>query len=329
MTTLSAARLHRILQQTTLHMSDDETLPVIHGLRLDSDGVTLHAIGTDRYTLAIARTPLHQQGDAWARTLPATEISTLNVWLSGRADDERTLTLTPGDDTLTVADGAARLTVPTLTTDYPAWRDIARTALVNPLSPTPTRLRPALLARFRNAGETAQVWHSTPGKPLIVLAEDYLGLQVPTRTGAQEPDQADALAQWATTLGTTGPRAQLVPPRPAPGAAEKLNEQLLQQTILDLDEAHAATTNNLPLYSAWADAAVNAWTAHRLLAALRIADPDRAAALAETLTEEVEGALGELAHDAARADGYDPLRWQQEYAADKAERAALRAPITA
>ena len=58
MTTVTAAELHRMIEQVVPHMSDDDTVPVINSVQMEARDGYLFVSATDRYTMAVARTAI-------------------------------------------------------------------------------------------------------------------------------------------------------------------------------------------------------------------------------------------------------------------------------
>jgi hypothetical protein len=78
---------------------------------------------------------------------------------------------------------------------------------------------------------------------------------------------------------------------------------------------------------------VYAWSAYRILQALKKADPDLAETTVRELNEQLEsGEIGEWAWDEAEAAGHTPQQWQDEDEARQkklAEKWAAEAATTA
>ncbi|MEU7597323.1 hypothetical protein AB0B79_30465 [Streptomyces sp. NPDC039022] len=322
MTSLNAHRLLRLIEVTTPHIGS-EYHPRIHGLRLDFDGTMLHAVASDRFTLAVARARLDTAPDAaaasWALTIPQPDIGWLTAWLR-RLPGDRTVTLTPKASKLTLTTGTARVTAPARGDEFFAWRDIVRTALANPLSEAaPTSLSPSLLARWEPLGYGARFWQPAAEQPVVIVAEEFLGLQMPMRF-AGSPSRDDDIAAWAASLGD-GPHAELTPPQPAPGAVAEFEQSALRAVLRATADIYSAPHTS-PLFSASVSAGCYAWASHRFLAALRTADPRLAERITREVTNELEsGEIGEFAYDAAQEAGHDPEKWRAEHEQHKAKRA--------
>ncbi|MFB7014204.1 MULTISPECIES: hypothetical protein [unclassified Streptomyces] len=81
--TINAHQLDRLIDKVRGHIGSEYT-PVLHGIRLDVDSTYLHAVATERYTVAVARYRHdgEQNGEPLARTIPAPYLCTLREWIS-------------------------------------------------------------------------------------------------------------------------------------------------------------------------------------------------------------------------------------------------------
>ncbi|WP_030024956.1 hypothetical protein, partial [Streptomyces monomycini] len=141
-----------------------------------------------------------------ALTIPQPDIEWLTSWLQSLPGD-RAITLTPTADALTLTMDTAKVTTTVRDDEFITWRDIVRTALTNPLTEAArTSLSPRLLTRWEPLGYGARFWQPAAEQPVVIVAEDVLGLQMPMRfTG--EPTREDDIAAWAASLGE-GPHAE-------------------------------------------------------------------------------------------------------------------------
>ncbi|MGQ7754868.1 hypothetical protein ACUN29_41705 (plasmid) [Streptomyces sp. WC2508] len=330
--TINSHQLGRLIARTVDHIGDD-LIPALYGIRLDADTEYLYAVATDRFTIAAARYRHHEPDSEntapavpFARTIPATALPALREWL-------RTM---PGHDPVTVtpADGRLRFTAPTgelaITIDPDAefadWRGLLRGVTEQ----TPTTGEPVfpalgtrLQARWKSADGVVRVRATGDHQPVLVVGEEFLGAQMPTRTRRDGfSTDTDTLATlddvrtaWQDSLSTgpaiTPQTALPTPPQARDEASKAISEvveDLLKQVLHSTQHLTAADTSEA--IAAHATAGVTAWTAYRYLDALHTADPHFAATVvAETAGQLDDGAISEWAWDAARAAGHDPQQW--------------------
>ncbi|MGW4898310.1 DNA polymerase III subunit beta family protein [Kitasatospora sp. NPDC004240] len=221
--TVTTAALPRFVTQLAPHISTDTTLPSIGGIYLEADGTHLLAAATDRYTFAVTRTEATEP-QPWRAVIARADLTALRALFPARrrpADlhltHSRGCTRTP-DGLLTIGDGTRSLTLnanASLARKFPKWRPLFAAALAaEPHQDTETHYNADFLARWAKAAEHWQpltTWSAGPGKPLLVAAgPDFLGLQMPVRSGDHRPetpvrdrqDRTALRAVWADTLPT-------------------------------------------------------------------------------------------------------------------------------
>lgn len=319
MTTINAHRLQRLITQTRPHVSPDESFPAINGIRFECDGVHIHALATDRYTFAAARAKVREETDTWAITVSDSDLGWFTAWLETH-DGATILSLTAAATGLTVTDDRGSLVVPGRDETFPKWQGMFRDALQNAATVGDlVSVDTKMLARWKDADTHLRVWQTEAEKPLVLVGEDFLGMQMPCRYSGDNPDRAAVIADWSRSLGTgdAEPMAAL----PEPGAVAELAEQMLRQTLRSTTEMFGAdfdTEHGRGAFNAWVHSGIYAWSSYRLLEALKKADPDLAETTVRDLNEQLEsGEIGEWAWDAAAEAGHNPQQWHDDYEAHK------------
>ncbi|MEU6057944.1 hypothetical protein [Streptomyces sp. NPDC047097] len=335
--TINAHRLGRLLDQVADHVADGDIEP-LHGIRLDIDATHLHAVATDRFTLAVARYRLNhgeQNREPWARTLPLPWLRALREWLRVEAGAQAiTIATAPGRLVFTGARGSLHAsTTDSLT--FPDWRALLRGVARADTGDTPfPALDPAFLARWNGGGQGLRLRLTGQAKPLLFFSEDFIGAQMPMRyTGVGPAEDAtfeQAKGLWPAVF-TDEPGADMAtampePERPrweVPTSIFEIGKALLHAT-LDASAASLDThVENHELFIAHVTAAVHGWEAYRYLDALYQADPRRAAEIAAEVAGELDsGEIGEFAWGAAAKAGHSPWAWQKEREERKAKKAA-------
>jgi hypothetical protein len=328
-TTLPAHHLAAMLDQVRPHAHDRDDLPAIAGVHLDSDGTHLHAVATDRFTIAVARRRLYT-GETWAVTVATPHVA----YLTGFAEahnrrDTVTIDVTPGQ--LTVSSNQGRVTMPTVDGEFPNWRALFNKHLAeNAETIDVAGLNTRQMRRWENAGWPVQTFQNGPTKPLFVIGDDMLGMQTAVRYEGG-PDRKALLTDWAGSLGdATDPAAELPIPEPN-SAIGQMVESLLHSVAISTDNMM-----DMPrpidglLLGAHAMASVNAWIGFRLLRALQDIDPQRAEQITAELSDELEaGDFSEAAWEYAVEAGHDPEKWVEEHQARRKERDAQAAAESA
>lgn len=326
---LTAYQLANLLQKVDPHIGRHTGYASISGVLLDSDGTRIHAVATDRHTLAVARQQIAFRAAPWSLLINAEELqddlAALRTWIASHRGEHNIL-LTAGDHQLTVTSRRGRIVLPARDgAVFPQWRGLIRTAIEHEPGQAPyTGLSTDLLARWKTADYNVRTWQPAPDKPLVVITDDFIGLQMPTRP--RRPDEAPTLAEdhdtWADSLGG-GDKVELADTL-TPGEAANLDERdnpvvnaqtdLLRTTLCAVQDVMDTPTRNLDLFHARVGHAAHGWMAYRFLEALRKTDPSLARRVVDTVTEEIDGGeIGEFVWDAAITAGHNPQQWRKEY----------------
>lgn len=333
MTTINAHKLQRLIKQTRPHISDDDTLPAINGLRFECDGIHIHALATDRYTFAVARAKVREETDTWTTTISQEDLGWFTGWLETHQGDT-ILNLAAGDNGLAVTDDRGTLVVPAKDHTFPKWQGLFRDALTDAAaSGDMVSVDTKMLARWKHADTHLRTWQTEPEKPLLLVGDDFIGLQVPARYSGDAKDRAAVLSDWFGTLGKGDKPTEKLAPLPQPGAVADMEKEMLRRTLqstAEMFDADTDTEKGRAAFIAWVHSGGYAWSAYRILQALKKADPDLAEATVRDLDEQLEsGEIGEWAWAEAEAAGHNPQKWHDDYEAHLKERAAKQAAKTA
>lgn len=336
MTTINAHKIQRLIKQTRPHISPDDTLPPLNGIRFECDGVHIHALASDRYTFAAARAKVREETDTWAVTISEKTLDWLAPWIEAHQGDT-ILDLTAGADGLTIADDDGKLVIPAKDLTFPKWQGMFRTALQDASqSGDLVSLDTEMLARWQHADSHLRVWHSGDEKPLLLVGDDFLGMQMPCRYRGDAKDRAAVLSNWSGSLGQEGEATELPAPLPESGAVAEMAKGMLHRTLqstAEMFDADTDTEKGRAAFIAWVHSGSYAWSAYRILQALKKADPDLAEVTVRDLNEQLEsGEIGEWAWGEAEAAGHNPQKWHDDYEAllkQRAQKAAVETAATA
>lgn len=338
MATINAHQLGRLIDKTISHMGSEYVKP-LHGIRLDADATFLHAVASDRYTIAVARYRLNDDSDhkPFARTIPAQYLRSLREWTSTQ-DGSFLITITTEDDRLVFSAPHSNLAI--LTKDaqqFFNWRGVLRNAVTNTTDDTTPfpALSSGLLARWADTGDVLRVHITADEKPVLIFGEDFIGAQMPARYAGVGPVKEQTIegarSLWDQTLyGVEGVDMATAMPDEEPDNrgevtkdVRKTGADLLRQVLHSTADMLGKSVDNPDEFYAHILAGVHSWMAYRFLDALHTADPRIAeAVVAETAEQLDSGEIGEFAWDAAEKAGHDPQAWHDEYEAYLKKRAA-------
>ncbi|MEV8403570.1 hypothetical protein [Streptomyces niveus] len=328
--TINVHQVGRLIDKVRGHIGN-EYIEVLHGIRLDVDASHLHAVASDRYTIAAARYELNdteRNREAFARTIPAAWLKPLREWLDAQAGN---LTVTIGTETgrLVFATPATEMRVPvTDNVEYPDWRALLRgVAAEIPTIYAFPAVDARMLARWADTDDTLRVRVTSDLRAFMVFGEDFVGAQMPKKFTGVGPDMdatfEQALGLWPSIFADNNQDAADMADMPAEEkpryeaapTVPDMVETLLQQTLRSTSDLLGAPSKDHGAMASFAIAGVNAWSAYRFLNALHTADPRLAAKVVADLGEELDaGDFSENAWDIAEKAGHDPQAWHDDYA---------------
>jgi hypothetical protein len=331
-TNLPAHQLAEAISQVMPHMAKpDCSTPILSSVHFDNDGTYLHAVATDRYTLAAARRRLRSCEEEWTATVGAMHVTYLQSWAEAHSyRDTIELAITPGQ--MTAVSNMGRIVLPTMEGMHAPWRalfnkHLERAAEIVDISGLDTQY----LHRWAEAGRHLQIAQATPEAPYILSGLDFIGMQMPIRQiRGEAPSRAALATDWAGSLGfANDPDMDL--PLPAVGdAGPTMTEELLKQVLISAHDLYDVVGGeDRAATAAHARAGAHAWIAHRLLQVLRVVDPRTTELALADITNELDaGDFSEIAFDDAEKLGHQPQEWIDSYIAKRqkrAEQAAERA----
>jgi hypothetical protein len=336
--TINAHQLKLLLDQTADHMGHEDIEP-LHGIRLDVDSQYLHAIASDRFTLAAARYRLadgDQNQEPWARTISGDFVPSLRQWvdsLKGAAY----ITISTAKDRLVFDGPLADLSVATNTAlEFPDWRGLLRGIAAQSVEGEPfPALNTDYLQRWSAIGQSLRVRVTADRKAVLFFGENFIGAQMPTTGGSIGPakeqtfESAHDLWLWTLAAGATDVDMASLP-QPEPSRFEAPRD--IRETAANLLRGVLDSTSNAfncdydgdrDAWYAHIRAGVSDWMAYQFLDALHQVDPRAAQQVVNDTAEQLDsGELGEWAWDMAEEAGFNPQKWNEEHEARIAKQMA-------
>ena len=188
-TVADAADLYNALKTVMVFAGNDDTVPVLTAVRLESDPLTgLTLTATDRYTAG--RVTLFYAGAPIDVLIGRREITAalpiLKGMISGKGQNVASVAIEVGGGMVRFVglDGSS-VTVFTMEGEHPKVTHLFPTE-DKPSLNTPVALDPAYLARFakvtRAAREPMRLWfHGARSPVLVKIGENFVGLIMPVR----------------------------------------------------------------------------------------------------------------------------------------------------
>lgn len=345
--TINAHQLGLLIDKTVGHIGGEYTAP-LNGIRLDVDATHLHAVASDRYTLAVARYRLlhdDQGGQPFARLIPGEYLPSLREWISSQAGATY-ISISAEDHYVEFGGTHTELRIgvdPGL--EYPDWRGLLRAITQHTVEGEPfPALSAGFMTRWAATGDNLRVRVTADQKAVLVFGEDFIGAQMPVRYTGVSPVKAetfDAVRRlWDQTLAAGAEGLDMATDMPdeddwpryeVTTDVYETGEALLQQVLRSNADVHNTPgRTNSPEFLAHITAGVHGWMAYRFLDALHTADPRFARAIVAEVAGELDsGEIGEFAWDAAKEAGHNPQQWHDEYEAHLKKREAEKAAADA
>ncbi|MEU3990184.1 hypothetical protein AB0F24_17710 [Streptomyces platensis] len=338
--TINAHQLGLLIDKTIGHIGGEYTAP-LNGIRLDVDATHLHAVASDRYTLAVARYRLlhdDKGGQPFARLIPGEYLPSLREWISSQAGSVY-VSISAEDHYLAFRGAQTELRIavdPGM--EYPDWRGLLLAITQHTVEGEPfPALSAGFMTRWAATGDNLRVRVTADQKAVLVFGEDFIGAQMPVRfagVGPMKDETFEAVRrQWDKTLAVGADGLDMATDMPAEDDGPRFEvtkgvyetgEELLQQVLRSNVNVHNTPgRTNSPEFLAHITAAVHGWMAYRFLDALHTADPRFARAIVAEVAEQLDsGEIGEFAWDAAKEAGHNPQKWHDEYETYLKKRAA-------
>lgn len=197
MITIAEYTLSRLFNQTKPHVAERTEAEAVQVMVFDYDGTHLHAWTTNRYTLAVARTKTEGDDKPWTAVVERKNLPDLQAAI--RILDKKPIALDRADDKLVLsAETGTRIGIELAAIKTPLdWRKVVLPALDRKADATPMDLNPSFFGAWKGLPGPVSMWSTGESKPSLVLAADFIGLQMPVRRSVSAADtQQRELDSW-------------------------------------------------------------------------------------------------------------------------------------
>lgn len=213
--TIEASAFCDLLSRVVPFAGKDDTLPVLVAVELELVDGYLHAVATDRYRLGCARTKVSDDAEPWSFLLKLADAKQIVRLFSPvrkpRPPFPPEITLVREGAALRVSSKGVRLDGSTLSLtftavdgDYIKWRSLIPSGV--PIEPAAVAVNAKYLADFQKAARANVAIRVTvfkADKPILVEAEDFVGLLMPVRVGGSTPLGFDVFTGNEIHIGVT------------------------------------------------------------------------------------------------------------------------------
>ncbi|NKR32239.1 hypothetical protein GS538_20385 [Rhodococcus hoagii] len=220
--TADATAFVRLVETAAVFGSNDDTLPMLCAVRLERHGNQLVAAATDRFRLGVVRIAAQWDDAApadWATTISRDDVAQIVTSFKNKGQSRREAKITVaaqqntelrhrvvGQLVISKAGSPITLTVETLESEFPKWRQLIQTSTDAADQPSPERtaiLNLDLLKTFDKAKWSTNdsltiEYPADPTRPVVITCgHHFLGIQMPLRTNER--------AEWDDILTTAQP----------------------------------------------------------------------------------------------------------------------------
>lgn len=205
----STKAFREAVEKTVPHLGDDKYEGTCW-LVLESDGTNLFVAATDRYTIAAARLPIDNT-IPWKAMLNWQAVKKLQATWSALGNsvsfvhdpDRHRLRLGSDDSVITLSTMEPTMRPPSVDEDgIFDWRLIIRRQLEKAPADISVDMSTSLLARWKHLGDTATFWATGETSPVMVVADDFIGGQMPVRhEGGVEAQRQEQVNSWLLIVG--------------------------------------------------------------------------------------------------------------------------------
>jgi hypothetical protein len=198
--TIADHTLSRLVAQTKPHVAGRYEPEAVQVVSFEFDGTYLYAWATNRFTLAVARTQAKGADQPWTAIVNRQQLPELEAAV--RLLDHKSISIERAADQLVFSgQGGTRVAIDLVTGKEPiAWRTIVLPAVERKAAALPMTLQPSFFGAWKNLPAPVAMWSTGDKKPALIVAADFLGLQMPI----VRPGDADAINRDLATWRVVG-----------------------------------------------------------------------------------------------------------------------------
>lgn len=183
MITIADRTLSRLVAQAKPHMGDRNDVEALQSISFDHDGTYLYAMATNRFTLGVARTQLLKGDDEpWTAVVHRSQVPELGAAI--RLLDAKQVNVERTDDQLILSgESGSRIAISLLKTKQgpPSWRKYLLPQLDKAATAVQMAMTPKYFGAWKDLPAPVQMWSVGEGKPTLIVAADFIGMQMPVR----------------------------------------------------------------------------------------------------------------------------------------------------
>ncbi|MEU0818871.1 hypothetical protein [Streptomyces mirabilis] len=183
MISIANLTLSRLVAQTKPHMGARDDVEALQSITFDHDGTYLYAMATNRFTLGVARTQLLKAEDEpWTAVVHRTQVP--EVAAAIKLLDAKPVNLERTETQLVLSgESGSRIAINLLQPKQApvSWRKYLLPQLGKAAAVSQMAMTPKFFGAWKDLPGPVQMWSVGEGKPTIIVAADFIGMQMPVR----------------------------------------------------------------------------------------------------------------------------------------------------
>lgn len=183
MITIADRTLSRLVAQTKPHMAGKDDPESLQSIAFDHDGTWLYAMATNRFTMAVSRTQLMRADDEpWTAVVHRMQVPELAAVI--RLLDSKPVDIERTDSQLVLSgDSGSRIAIALSQPDKEplSWRKFLLPHLDKKAASSQMAMTPKFFGAWKDLPGPVQMWSVGEAKPTLIVAADFLGMQMPVR----------------------------------------------------------------------------------------------------------------------------------------------------
>ncbi|MGA5035148.1 hypothetical protein ACPB8P_31960 [Streptomyces cellulosae] len=184
MITIADRTLSRLVAQTKPHMAGKDDPEALQSIAFDHDGTWLYAFATNRFTMAVSRTQLASGVDKpWTAVIHRMQVPEIEAAI--KLLDAKPIDLERTDTQLVLSGtSGSRIAVSLSRPDKEpmSWRKYVLPLLEQKTAAAEMSMTPKFFGAWKNLPGPVSMWCVGDMKPTLILASDFIGMQMPVRT---------------------------------------------------------------------------------------------------------------------------------------------------
>jgi hypothetical protein len=182
--TIADHTLSRLVAQTKPHMAGKDDPEALQSICFDHDGTWLYAFATNRFTMAVSRTQVTGGDDKpWAAVVHRMQVPEIEAAI--KLLDAKPIELERTDTHLVLSgESGSRIAINLSQPDKEpmSWRKYVLPLLEQKTAAAEMSMTPKYFGAWKNLPGPVSMWCVGEMKPTLILASDFIGMQMPVRT---------------------------------------------------------------------------------------------------------------------------------------------------